>query len=201
MKELSVIQQSLNAPKGQWNNFSSYHYRSCEDILEGLKPLLGEAIVTVTDSIQEVSGRIYVKATATFSLGGISVSVDGWAREPEEKKGMDLAQLTGSTSSYARKYALNGLFCIDDSKDADSMDNKPAKKATKTAASRPAPVKAKPADKPATQQQMENIITLKKLKNVSEEIFTKQLVHVGCDNFLEITDAQARKLIVGYSKK
>lgn len=119
---LSKIQQELNAPKSQYNKFGKYAYRSCEDILEGLKRVLGECVVTVSDDIVSVGNRIYVKATATISLAGESESTTAFAREEENKKGMDSAQLTGSTSSYARKYALNGLFLIDDNKDADSNE-------------------------------------------------------------------------------
>lgn len=120
---LSEIQHKLNAPKGQYNKFGKYSYRNCEDILEALKPLLGGCVVTVTDDIVEVAGRIYVKATASISLGAETISTTGFAREEENKKGMDSAQLTGSTSSYARKYSLNGLFLIDDNKDPDSNEH------------------------------------------------------------------------------
>lgn len=126
MKELIMIQQGLKAPKGQYNSFGKYNYRSCEDILEAVKPLLEEqaCVLIITDTIEHVEGRFYVKATATvFNSEGKSVSVSAYAREQENKTGMDQAQLTGATSSYARKYALNGLFCIDDTKDADTMDN------------------------------------------------------------------------------
>ena len=126
MKELIMIQQGLKAPKGQYNSFGKYNYRSCEDILEAVKPLLEEqaCVLTITDTIEHVEGRFYVKATATiFNSESKSVSVSAYAREQENKTGMDQAQLTGATSSYARKYALNGLFCIDDTKDADTMDN------------------------------------------------------------------------------
>lgn len=121
-----MIQQGLKAPKGQYNSFGKYNYRSCEDILEAVKPLLEEqaCVLTITDTIEHVEGRFYVKATATiFNSESKSVSVSAYAREQENKTGMDQAQLTGATSSYARKYALNGLFCIDDTKDADTMDN------------------------------------------------------------------------------
>ena len=121
-----MIQQGLKAPKGQYNSFGKYNYRSCEDILEAVKPLLEEqaCVLIITDTIEHVEGRFYVKATATvFNSEGKSVSVSAYAREQENKTGMDQAQLTGATSSYARKYALNGLFCIDDTKDADTMDN------------------------------------------------------------------------------
>ena len=118
MTKLSEIQQKLKAPKGQENKFGGYKYRSCEDILEAVKPLLGDATLTLTDDIVEIGGRVYVKATATFT-GEDTHTTTAFAREAEAKKGMDESQITGSASSYARKYALNGLFCIDDTRDAD----------------------------------------------------------------------------------
>lgn len=121
---LSKIQQSLKVPKGQTNNFGKYKYRNCEDILQALTPLLGDCILTLSDEIVMIGDRYYVKATAAIHLGTDRIAVTAFAREEENKKGMDSAQLTGSTSSYARKYALNGLFAIDDTKDADSMDNR-----------------------------------------------------------------------------
>jgi hypothetical protein len=121
---LAVIQQKLNAPKSQYNSFGKYSYRNCEDILMALKPLLGQCILVVNDEMVAVGDRIYVKATATISLGNESISSSAFARESLTKKGMDDSQITGSTSSYARKYALNGLLLIDDNKDADSQ--KPA---------------------------------------------------------------------------
>ena len=126
MKELIMIQQGLKAPKGQYNSFGKYKYRSCEDILEAVKPLLSDqaCVLTLNDDLVFVEGRYYIKATATITnMEGKSISVSALAREQESKAGMDASQLTGSTSSYARKYALNGLFCIDDTKDADTMDN------------------------------------------------------------------------------
>jgi len=135
MKELSVIQQELKAPKGQFNSFSNFNYRSCEDILNAVKPLLKkqDAFLTLTDTMVQLGDRYYVHAVATiYTEKGNSLSVSAYAREALTKKGMDEAQITGAASSYARKYALNGLFCIDDTKDADSMDNKdnPTHKAT-----------------------------------------------------------------------
>ena len=126
MKELIAIQSELKAPKGQRNNFGNYNYRSCEDILEALKPLLNKhnCVLTLSDEMIEVGGRVYVKASVKLkSCGEISdnVVVTAFAREPDMKKGMDSSQITGAASSYARKYALNGLFCIDDTKDADTM--------------------------------------------------------------------------------
>ena len=119
-KKLWTIQQTLNAPKNQRNNFGGYNYRSAEDILEAVKPLLQNITLTVSDEIVLIGNRYYVKATATLSDGEDEIAVTAYAREEESKKGMDCSQLTGATSSYARKYALNGLFCIDDAKDPDT---------------------------------------------------------------------------------
>lgn len=126
MKELIQIQRNLKAPKGQYNQHGKYKYRSCEDILEALKPLLFEYECTliISDEIKQIGNRYYVEATATLTNSeGKRVAVTALAREEEERKGMAQAQLTGACSSYARKYALNGLFAIDDTKDADTMDN------------------------------------------------------------------------------
>ena len=123
MKALAKIQKELKAPKNQRNNFGNYNYRSCEDILEAIKPYLNEddnLSLIVSDEIVLIGDRYYIKATATLSdKDGKSASATAFAREPLIKKGMDEAQVTGATSSYARKYALNGLFAIDDNKDAD----------------------------------------------------------------------------------
>ena len=121
MKELIAIQSELKAPKNQWNDFGKYNYRSAEDILEAVKPLLKkhECHLTISDEMVVLGDRYYVKATATLAKEGESISTTAYAREEESKKGMDSSQITGSTSSYARKYALNGLFCIDDTKDSD----------------------------------------------------------------------------------
>ena len=125
-EKLMTVQTKLRAPKGQYNSFGKYSYRSCEDILEALKPLLGEvgAIVNVTDEIKLIGDRYYVEATASFidTETGERMIAKASAREAETKKGMDDSQVTGSVSSYARKYALNGLFAIDDNKDADSTN-------------------------------------------------------------------------------
>ncbi|HBE4048241.1 TPA: ERF family protein [Escherichia coli] len=119
-KKLWTVQQTLNAPKNQRNNFGGYNYRSAEDILEAVKPLLQSITLTVSDEIVLIGNRYYVKATATLSDGEDEIAATAYAREEESKKGMDASQLTGATSSYARKYALNGLFCIDDARDPDT---------------------------------------------------------------------------------
>ena len=134
--KLQAIQHELKAPKGQENKFGGYKYRSCEDIMEAVKPLLNKygATLAVSDDLilignvdnEKSQGRFYIKATATLrdsATGEILEQTSAFAREPVIKKGMDESQITGAASSYARKYALNGLFCIDDTKDADTMDN------------------------------------------------------------------------------
>jgi hypothetical protein len=125
VERLQRVQSKLVAPKGQTNKFGNYKYRSAEDILEALKPLLhqeGLALI-ITDEVVEIGGRVYVKASAAvIDFVGAQLSVNAYAREAEDKKGMDVSQISGSASSYARKYALNGLFCIDDTKDADATN-------------------------------------------------------------------------------
>jgi len=124
--ELSRIQQALNAPKDQWNDFGKYKYRSCEGILEALKPLLGSCSLIITDEIVEMGGGVYIKATASLTDDGEKfIQGVAYAREPEQKKGMDSAMISGSTSSFSRKYALNGLFLIDDNKDNDYPQGPP----------------------------------------------------------------------------
>lgn len=158
MNELNTIQVKLKAPKGQYNNFGKYAYRNCEDILEAVKPLLDETKTTLTlsDEIQQIGNRYYVKAVATLTTSkGEKESVSAYAREDETKKGMDLSQLTGSTSSYARKYALNGLFAIDDTKDSDSEEKPNNSQNTK------------PKQQPKPQQQTsggDNLITEQQVK-------------------------------------
>ncbi len=121
---LSKIQSLVKAPKGQVNKFGNYKYRSCEDIVEAVKLVINPLgyYLTITDEIVSIGERIYVKATATLSNGEHTFTASAYAREEETKKGMDAAQITGSASSYARKYALNGLFAIDDTKDADATN-------------------------------------------------------------------------------
>lgn len=124
-KILSEIQKRIVVPKNRRNNFGNYNYRNCEDILEAIKKVLPDgAFVSLSDDIVMIGDRFYIKATATLCFDGQRVQVDAFARESLDKKGMDSAQITGSASSYSRKYALNGLFAIDDSEDVDSHDNR-----------------------------------------------------------------------------
>ena len=150
IKKLIEIQSALKAPKGQKNTFGNYSYRSAEDILNAVKPLLSqhELAILIADEIVMIGERIYVKATARLlDADNNSLTTTAYARETLTKKGMDESQITGSASSYARKYALNGMFAIDDTKDADTMDNKTThrKQATKPKnkyTKAPAPIKS-----------------------------------------------------------
>lgn len=127
LKKLLIVQQNIKAPKGQYNSFGKFSYRSCEDILEQARPLCNDngAVLILSDEVKNDNGRYYIVATATLydADSGESISVTANAREADEKKGMDTSQVTGASSSYARKYALCGLFSLDDNKDADTMDN------------------------------------------------------------------------------
>ena len=122
--KLAEIQAKVKAPKGQFNSFGKYNYRSAEDILEAVKQVVNPMgySITISDTIINVGDRYYIKATATLSNGKETYTTDGYAREEESKKGMDGSQVTGASSSYARKYALNGLFALDDTKDSDATN-------------------------------------------------------------------------------
>lgn len=168
MKELNQIQTRLVAQKTQYNSFGKYKYRSCEDILAAVKPLLAETgcTLTLSDEILLIGSRFYVKATATLAnQKGDVASTSALAREEEEKKGMDGSQITGTASSYARKYALNGLFAIDDTADADALNTnkefteKPKAKATKKAVEPTAPA---PVAAPAEELSIAELLTLAK---------------------------------------
>lgn len=146
-EKLMAIQQALKAPKDLENKFGGYKYRSAESILEAVKPLLAanKCVLLLSDILENAEGRVYIKATATLVdievIGNQSpvVAVSAYAREEESKKGMDASQVTGAASSYARKYALNGLFCIDDNKDSDftNTQTREPKKAPETAVKAP----------------------------------------------------------------
>lgn len=141
---LSHLQRTVKVPKSQRNSFGNYNYRSCEDIVEAIKTSLPEgALLILNDDIVQIGDRFYVKATASLFYKEKTVSATAYARESLTKKGMDDSQITGATSSYARKYALNGLFAIDDTKDADTQDNTEKKEAPKAVAKPTDPRKAK----------------------------------------------------------
>ena len=165
--KLAAIQSQLHAPKNQKNTFGGYNYRSCEDILEAVKPLLDGLVLTITDEVTDVGGRIYVKATARLTDGKDAMTATAFAREAESRKGMDESQITGSTSSYARKYALNGLFLIDDNKDADSQDNSEQGQKAK-----PQPAQ-KPFDLPAALEWVKKAATVEQVKQRGRQAYAK----------------------------
>lgn len=184
VQKLQKIQSELKAPKGQYNSFGKYKYRSCEDIMEAVKPLLKKVgcVLTVSDTLENIGERYYIKATATLtdieSEGG-EISNTAYAREEETKKGMDASQITGTASSYARKYALNGLFCIDDTKDADTDEY--AKNST---------------------QQTENLTQEKKATAKQIEVLKKtindipsMLKYCGVEKIEDLTMKQASEII------
>lgn len=184
-EKLSAVQGELNAPKNRENTFGKYTYRSCEDILEAVKPLLKKhkAAIRLTDSIEMIGDRYYVHAQALFydieqkdNSTSIFASADAYAREPEEKKGMDAAQITGTASSYARKYALNGLLLIDDAKDPDTDEYKKEsdEKAART---------SKTTKKSADASVLDNYVTAEQIK-VLEMLLKK--ADVGVDKFNSI---------------
>ena len=166
---LNYIQSNLKAPKGQFNSFGKYHYRSCEDILEGVKPHLKETntCLVISDEIVTIGDHNYIKATATlYGADGGAVANSAFAKEPLDKKGMDPSQITGATSSYARKYALNGLFCIDDTKDADTDAYTANTTTTQT----------KPKSKaPKTNSMKENEVKKEYLQMITKEMGIKQI--------------------------
>jgi len=173
-EKLLTIQTKLKAPKGQYNKFGNFNYRSAEDILEAVKPLNAEQglLLTITDEIKEVGGRIYVVATATVSDGTDELKVSAFAREPENKKGMDESQITGATSSYARKYALNGLYAIDDNKDADTDEHKQQQEN--------APKKQQAQKQQQKQQQQEQGFTEQELHELVEK-YVRNIEALGVD--------------------
>ena len=153
---LAAVQSELKAPKGQLNNFGGYHYRSCEDILEAVKPILKahDLALHLADELAMVGERYYIKATATLTdFAGQQISSTAYAREPLDKKGMDDSQITGTASSYARKYALNGLFCIDDTKDADTDEYHAAEGRNPAGVNKPQKQPAPKREAPAPKQQ------------------------------------------------
>ena len=125
-RKLLAVQQALKAPKSQFNEFNKFNYRNAEDILEAVKPILAEQGLTLvlSDQMEYIGERYYIKATATLSDGEDSITATAYAREDESRAGMSESQVTGCSSSYARKYCLGGLFCIDDGKDSDSFNNR-----------------------------------------------------------------------------
>lgn len=198
-QKVSDVQARLNAPKSQYNSFGKYSYRNAEDILGAVKPLLKEhgMILSISDDIVMVGNRYYVKATATLSDGNFDREVTAYAREPEMKKGMDEAQVTGATSSYARKYALNGLFAIDDVKDADSYDNR-----SNTPSNAPQRTQAEPQDsRMAKIAEMQREAVGKFGTKQGGEVYKEMLVYFGVEKTEQLKDSdleEAHKWIKEY---
>lgn len=169
MEALTKIQSELVAPKDLYNKFGNYYYRSAESILEAVKPLLTKynAQLTITDEVVSVIDRVYVKATVTITDGKEFQSVTAYAREPAERKGQDSSQITGATSSYARKYALNGLFLIDDNKDADTEESKKESDAR-------AKAEGSGSNTPKVQRPNYSAEQLEKMKKWSDGTFTEE---------------------------
>lgn len=200
-EKLLEVQSKLKAPKSQRNNFGQYNYRSCEDILEAVKPILKEHKTTtyLTDDVVFIEGRFYVKATAMFVdiETGDKVTVTAFAREEESKKGADGSQVTGASSSYARKYALNGLFAIDDTKDSDAT-NKGEKTTTKP----------KEEDKAVTDARSAVRLSIAKAKKngILREVISESLKReIGMANYNAISDVEklkkAKTIIDGLKKE
>lgn len=192
MKELIRIQNELKAPKGQYNSFGKYSYRSCEDILEAVKPLLSsyDCILTLSDEITLVGERYYVKATAVLMNGaGERAEVSAYAREEADKKGMDGSQITGAASSYARKYALNGLFCIDDNKDSDTTNTEAKSKKSAQAKSEATHTNA---DLELAVQEMKEAKTVEDLQGV----WIRWRAFQSNAEFMKLKDAKKKELAV-----
>lgn len=201
-EKLHQVQQELKCNKSQFNSFGKYYYRSCEDILEGLKTPLKKVgcCVLINDELVDIAGKIYVKATASFvDSNGASIVNSAYAREGETQSGMSPAQLTGATSSYARKYALNGLFLIDDNKDADTNESKIEKEERQKRSKQP------------TQEEMKNVGS-QKIDEKKQNILMKQCEDCGINpvivvdklgvaNFSEITEKQFVWLKQNWSKE
>ena len=175
-QSLNYIQSNLKAPKGQFNSFGKYHYRSCEDILEGVKPHLKETntCLVISDEIVTIGEHNYIKATATlYGADGGAVANSAFAKEPLDKKGMDPSQITGATSSYARKYALNGLFCIDDNKDADTDEY--VAKTTQTKAKTQVPKTNSVKEKEAKQGYLQKITQQMGIKQINPKLISEHI--------------------------
>ena len=196
LEKLMNIQTELQAPKGQFNSFGKYNYRNCEDILEALKPSLKKhnCVVTLKDELVMIGDRYYVKATATIKdaeSDGIESTV-AYAREEESKKGMDGSQVTGASSSYARKYALNGLFAIDDNKDSDSTNTHGKDK--------PVDKDYKPVENKLSDAQVKRAYALAYKANVNKEQVDKQIMAKFKKKMHDLTKEEYELVCNGYEK-
>lgn len=190
-RKLMNIQSALKAPKSQVNKFGNYNYRNCEDILEALKPLLkeNEAAITLSDKLVQIGDRYYIEAKATLIdiADGSFVDNTAYAREEETKKGMDGSQITGSSSSYARKYALNGLFGIDDTKDSDATNTGKENDAKNTSAA---------AVKKITEAQLKRLFAIADEHSVTENQLKKTcMTQFGKEHLKDMTKSEYDKLV------
>lgn len=196
---LVAIQSELKAPKNQYNSFGKYKYRSCEDILEALKPLLAKYDVSLRlqDNIEQIGERYYVKAEAVLTDGVDSLSATSLAREPSDKKGMDTSQITGTASSYARKYALNGLFLIDDTKDADTEEYSTTAKSPRKTTQK----------QTATSDSKASVDTIKLIKSLKQQVINAGIKEEGINEWFKVQfgdtpitqlDGKQRQTIINY---
>lgn len=196
-KKLINIQQKLKAPKGQYNNFGKYAYRSCEDILEALKPILAEeqCALILKDDIVFIGERYYIRAKALLydENGEIIAENSAYAREEAEKKGVDGSQITGASSSYARKYALNGLFGIDDNKDSDATNETPKETKKET--------KAKPKEEKPKMIASEDCLTIVDLASKTGTDMSTMLAYYKVKSVKELSAVQAEHCIKSLNKK
>lgn len=201
-EKLAKIQGSLKAPKSQYSDFGNFNYRSCEEILEAVKPLLQEckAVLLLSDEIIPIGSRYYIKATATFqdAENPEAVSVSAWAREAEEKPKMDAAQVTGSSSSYARKYALNGLFCIDDARDPDALPGSDQKTAVRQQnRSRQQDAPAQKQERRIDREEITKLRAAADRKGVPDSVICQRY---GKSNLQELSGLDYRRAMAGLNK-
>lgn len=185
MSKLAEIQEAVKAPKNKNNNFGKYKYRNFEDICEAVKPVLAkyDADLTVSDSVENIGTRFYIVATATLSVDGKTYQAKGYAREGESKTGMDVAQLTGACSSYARKYALCALFLIDGSDDFDEMDNRDEARPKAADRSAPAPEQTQGQKESDTRNFMN---AMKALAQKNRKVYIEALGHLGYESAKDV---------------
>ncbi|MBO6135330.1 MAG: ERF family protein [Fibrobacter sp.] len=201
MSKLAEIQEAVKAPKNKNNNFGKYKYRNFEDICEAVKPVLAkyDADLTVSDSVENIGTRFYIVATATLAVDGKTYQAKGYAREGESKTGMDVAQLTGACSSYARKYALCALFLIDGSEDFDEMDNREEGKA-KPATAKAQDADARPAQHAAQAQEEPDsdtrnfLVAMKKLAAKNRQEYLDALGNMGYEGAADIPVERRREI-------
>lgn len=198
-EKLTKVQEELKAPKNQYNSFGKYNYRSCENILEALKPILAKhgLFLMISDTMEHIGDRYYIRATCTISDGETHITNCAFAREEESKKGMDGAQVTGTSSSYARKYALNGLFLIDDTKDPDTDEYYRQAKGNATKQTSRTSAGSGKADKLVTESQLSRLYAIGGSKGYGKADIDKSIHKKGKNSAKELTMAEYDELIAG----